>query len=128
MLGAPGPAEVDPKGKFYAFEKGVEKTGGGRGTADVGEGAVGKVLKYALVLLAAVAEHGLIVWFYLGYVRFLVGANGLEVVGVGEAFLVGAGTVFVPNAPAVAVLGLLAYRTPSGVGAVLQGSAVALLA
>ena len=35
MLGAPAPAEADPKGEFYAFEKGVEKTGGGKGFADV---------------------------------------------------------------------------------------------
>ena len=35
MLGAPKPAEVDPTGEFYAFEKGVEKTGGGKGFADV---------------------------------------------------------------------------------------------
>ena len=35
MLGAPKPAEVDPTGGFYAFEKGVEKTGGGKGFADV---------------------------------------------------------------------------------------------
>lgn len=35
MLGAPAPAEADPAGSFYAFEKGVEKTGGGKGFADV---------------------------------------------------------------------------------------------
>ncbi|HKH12469.1 MAG TPA: type IIL restriction-modification enzyme MmeI, partial [Rubrobacter sp.] len=35
MLGAPKPAEKDPKGEFYTFEKGVEKTGGGKGFADV---------------------------------------------------------------------------------------------
>ena len=35
MLGAPKPAEADPKGEFYAFEKGVEKAGGGKGFADV---------------------------------------------------------------------------------------------
>ncbi len=29
MLGAPKPAELDPTGEFYTFEKGVEKTGGG---------------------------------------------------------------------------------------------------
>jgi len=28
MLGAPKPAEKDPKGEFYAFEKGVEMMGG----------------------------------------------------------------------------------------------------
>ncbi len=28
MLGAPKPAELDPSGKFYTFEKGVEETGG----------------------------------------------------------------------------------------------------
>jgi hypothetical protein len=28
VLGAPKPADVDPKGEFYAFEKGVEKTRG----------------------------------------------------------------------------------------------------
>lgn len=35
MLGAPKPAEADPAGEFYTFEKGVEKTGGGKGFADV---------------------------------------------------------------------------------------------
>jgi len=35
MLGQPTPAELDPTGDFYTFEKGVEKTGGGRGFADV---------------------------------------------------------------------------------------------
>jgi len=30
MLGQPTPAEVDPEGEFYTFEKGVKKTGGGR--------------------------------------------------------------------------------------------------
>ena len=33
MLGSPAPAEADPKGEFYAFEKGVEKTGGGKGAS-----------------------------------------------------------------------------------------------
>ncbi|CAA9457786.1 MAG: FIG01008102: hypothetical protein [uncultured Rubrobacteraceae bacterium] len=35
MLGQPTPAELDPTGEFYTFEKGVEKTGGGKGFADV---------------------------------------------------------------------------------------------
>ena len=35
VIGAPKPAEMDPKGEFYTFEKGVEKTGGGKGFADV---------------------------------------------------------------------------------------------
>jgi type II restriction/modification system DNA methylase subunit YeeA len=35
MLGQPTPAEADPRGEFFAFEKGVEKTGGGKGFADV---------------------------------------------------------------------------------------------
>ncbi len=35
MLGQPTPTEVDPKGEFYTFEKGVEKSGGGKGFADV---------------------------------------------------------------------------------------------
>ena len=35
VLGQPAPAEIDPKGDFYTFEKGVEKSGGGRGFADV---------------------------------------------------------------------------------------------
>ena len=35
VLDAPKPAEKDPKGEFYTFEKGVEKTGGGKGFADV---------------------------------------------------------------------------------------------
>ncbi len=35
MLGQPTPTEVDPKGDFYTFEKVVEKSGGGKGFADV---------------------------------------------------------------------------------------------
>jgi hypothetical protein len=35
VLDAPKPAETDPNGEFYTFKKGVEKTGGGRGFADV---------------------------------------------------------------------------------------------
>src|SRR5215218_869295 len=35
MLGAHKPAETDPAGEFYTFEKGVEKTAGGNGFADV---------------------------------------------------------------------------------------------
>ncbi len=31
----PKPAEADPKGESYAFEKGVEKVGGGKGFVDV---------------------------------------------------------------------------------------------
>lgn len=27
VLGQPAPAEIDPKGDFYTFEKGVEKSG-----------------------------------------------------------------------------------------------------
>lgn len=35
LLAQPKPAEVDPKGLWYTFEKGVEKTDGGKGWADV---------------------------------------------------------------------------------------------
>jgi type II restriction/modification system DNA methylase subunit YeeA len=35
LLGQPKPAEVDPEGTWYTFEKGVEKTEGGYGWADV---------------------------------------------------------------------------------------------
>src|SRR5437868_13703215 len=35
LLGQPKPAEVDPRGIWYTFEKGVEKTDGGKGWADV---------------------------------------------------------------------------------------------
>lgn len=35
MLGVPTPNEADPTGEWYAFEKGIEKTGGGDGFADV---------------------------------------------------------------------------------------------
>ena len=34
LLGEPKPLEADPKGVFYAFEKGAAKTGGGDGWAD----------------------------------------------------------------------------------------------
>jgi hypothetical protein len=33
--GCPAPAGADPRGEFYTFEKGVEKTGGGKGFADI---------------------------------------------------------------------------------------------
>ncbi|WP_114943501.1 class I SAM-dependent DNA methyltransferase [Microvirga calopogonii] len=35
MLGEPTPAEVDPKGEWYCFERGATKTTGGKGWADV---------------------------------------------------------------------------------------------
>lgn len=35
MLGEPTPAEADPTGDWYTFERGAEKTGGGEGYADV---------------------------------------------------------------------------------------------
>jgi hypothetical protein len=35
LLNQPKPAEVDPKGQWYTFEKGVETTDGGKGFADV---------------------------------------------------------------------------------------------
>jgi type II restriction/modification system DNA methylase subunit YeeA len=35
LLGEPTPAEIDPKGEFYCFERGAKKEGGGEGWADV---------------------------------------------------------------------------------------------
>ena len=35
LLGLPSPAEADPHGVEFCFEKGVKKTGGGDGWADV---------------------------------------------------------------------------------------------
>jgi hypothetical protein len=35
LLDEPTPAEADPEGRAYAFEKGATKTAGGRGWADV---------------------------------------------------------------------------------------------
>ncbi|MGI8915229.1 MAG: type IIL restriction-modification enzyme MmeI, partial [Chloroflexota bacterium] len=35
MLGQPAPAAADQEGTFYTFEKGVQKSGGGQGFADV---------------------------------------------------------------------------------------------
>jgi hypothetical protein len=35
LLGQPKPAGADPEGAWYTFERGVSKTGGGRGWADV---------------------------------------------------------------------------------------------
>jgi hypothetical protein len=35
LLDQPKPAEVDPRGLWYTFEKGVDKTAGGKGFADV---------------------------------------------------------------------------------------------
>ncbi len=34
LVGHPTPAEADPKGEFFTFEKGAEKTTGGHGFAD----------------------------------------------------------------------------------------------
>ncbi len=35
LLGQPTPAESDPDGSWYTFERGARKTGGGEGWADV---------------------------------------------------------------------------------------------
>jgi type II restriction/modification system DNA methylase subunit YeeA len=35
LVGHPTPAEIDPKGEFYALEKGASKTSGGDGFADI---------------------------------------------------------------------------------------------
>ena len=35
LLGEPTPTEADPHGEWFCFEKGVKKTGGGDGWADV---------------------------------------------------------------------------------------------
>ncbi len=35
LLGQPTPADADPKGEWYTFEKGVNKEAGGQGFADV---------------------------------------------------------------------------------------------
>src|SRR5450631_4329649 len=35
LLGQPKPAAADPDGAWYTFERGVHKTGGGEGWADV---------------------------------------------------------------------------------------------
>ncbi|MHB9048952.1 MAG: class I SAM-dependent DNA methyltransferase, partial [Pirellulales bacterium] len=35
LLGQPKPADADPDGAWYTFERGVQKTGGGQGWADV---------------------------------------------------------------------------------------------
>ena len=35
VLGEKAPTDADPKGEWYAFEKGAMKTGGGDGWADV---------------------------------------------------------------------------------------------
>ncbi len=35
LLGEPTPAEADPHGEFYCFERGATKTTGGKGWADV---------------------------------------------------------------------------------------------
>ena len=35
LLGQPKPAEADPDGAWYTFERGVHKIGGGKGWADV---------------------------------------------------------------------------------------------
>ena len=35
LLGEPTPADIDPKGEFYCFERGAAKEGGGDGWADV---------------------------------------------------------------------------------------------
>jgi hypothetical protein len=35
LIGHPSPVHEDPKGEFFAFEKGANKLGGGKGFADV---------------------------------------------------------------------------------------------
>ena len=35
LFGQPPPAAADPLGDWFTFEKGIEKTGGGHGFADV---------------------------------------------------------------------------------------------
>ena len=35
LIGQPTPAESDPDGSWYTFERGARKTGGGEGWADV---------------------------------------------------------------------------------------------
>ncbi|RWL18061.1 DNA methyltransferase [Mesorhizobium sp.] len=66
MLGEPTPAEADPDGEFYCFERGATKTSGGEGWADVWkrnhfgweykgkrknlEAAFGQLQQYALAL------------------------------------------------------------------------------
>jgi len=42
VLGHPTPAEADPTGDTFCFEKGAEKHGGGDGFADVWEAAGGR--------------------------------------------------------------------------------------
>ena len=66
LLGEPSPAEADPAGSFYCFERGATKTSGGEGWADVWkrghfgweykgkrknlDGAFGQLQQYALAL------------------------------------------------------------------------------
>jgi hypothetical protein len=66
LLGEPSPAEADPAGNFYCFERGATKTSGGEGWADVWkrghfgweykgkrknlEAAFGQLQQYALAL------------------------------------------------------------------------------
>ncbi len=38
MLGQPTPAEADPDGSFYTFERGVKKSGGATAGASAGKG------------------------------------------------------------------------------------------
>src|SRR5260370_38181158 len=52
LLGEPTPVEADPEGKWYMFEKGARKTGGGDGWADVW-------------------KHGFFAWEYKGKHRDL---------------------------------------------------------
>jgi hypothetical protein len=44
VLGEPAPTDADPRGEWYAFEKGALKTGGGDGWADVWKRRVGEVI------------------------------------------------------------------------------------
>jgi hypothetical protein len=54
LLDQPRPADIDPKGRWYTFEKGVEKTDGKKGLADVwmqreeGSGVVKAICPYRL--------------------------------------------------------------------------------
>src|SRR5712664_2850965 len=53
LLGQPKPADVDSEGTWYTFERGVHKTGGGQGWADV-RGETARVMD---VEAGAAGEH-----------------------------------------------------------------------
>jgi hypothetical protein len=63
LFGHATPATADPTGAFFTFEKGVTKTGGGQGFADVWKrGPADGLMTWGQRLAGARRIHGVCVW------------------------------------------------------------------